>query len=376
MFRNDHKLQNSKSCYDITPEQIYDMEMSKEKGGINGYHCPKKYFDYRASIWLKKREEILKKHKPVWPPEDWKTNKETNKKQPPIRTDFIDEQIKWANSFNDPKKSQVVKESLEAKGVKFTEPNPFKSDFDKKVNKTNLISAFKDREKQLIKIKEQINTIPEYKQNAIEQVTEKIKNNEYKPREKKSNWSKCIRIMYNADNEFLGEQYPFYNPNTKEEDKKKAEFNPNKIKLMKRSPSWTIGPKKKDDNTQENNASQYIKARDELLEEKANSVLQKMGVDRKTYVQEPVISYHKVHKHGFLPIIFRKGFDYANTEQYKASFEARTQETPAPNTYWDDGKSKVKIRKNVDDDKAQKYIMAREKTFKRVYYPVMRKSVY
>ncbi len=375
MFRQERKLEKSKSCHDLTPEQMYNIVMGKDKGGIEGYICPRKYFDYHACLWVKKREEILKKHKAVWPPEDWKSNKETNAKEPPKKFDFIDEQIKWANSFNDPKKSQEVKEALEAKGQKFTEPHPFKSDFDKKVNKTNLLSAFKDRENQLVKIREQINAIPEYKQNAIEQVTEKLKNDEHKPNQGKSNWSKCIRDMYNADNEYLAEQYPFWNPNTKEEDKKKAEFKPNKIKLMKRYPSWTIGPPKKDDNTSQS-ASQYIKARDEKLEEKANSVLQKMGVDRKGYIQDPVISYHKVHKHGFLPHLIRKVYDYANTEQYKASLEARKPETPAPNTYWDDGKSKIKLRKNIEDDQAQKYIMPREKTFKRLYVSGMRKSVF
>ena len=39
-------------------------------------------------------------------------------------------------------KSQEVKEALEAKGQKFGEPNPFKSDFDKKVNKLNLLAIF------------------------------------------------------------------------------------------------------------------------------------------------------------------------------------------------------------------------------------------
>ena len=375
MFRQERKLHKSKSTTDLTPEQIYDIVMGKDKGGIQGYVCPKKYYDYHAVMWLKKREEILKKHKAVWPPEDWKTNKETNVREPPKKFDFIDEQIKWANSFNDPKKSQEVKEALEAKGQKFTEPHPFKSDFDKKVNKLNLGNAFRERENQLAKIREQINAIPEYKQNAIEQVTEKIKSSEYKPRQGKSNWSKCERIMYNADNEYLGEQYPFWNPNSKEEDKKKAEFNPNKIRLMRKYPSWSIGPKKKEDNTTEN-ASQYIKARDERLEEKANSVLEKMGVDKKSYIQDPVASYHKVHKHGFLPHLIRKVYDFANTEQYKASFENRNYETPAPNTYWDDGKSKVKLRKNVDDEQAQKYVMPREKTYKRLYVSGMRKSVF
>ena len=49
---------------------------------------------------------------------------------------------------------------------------------------------------------------------------------------------------------------------------------------MRRYPIWSIGPKKKDDTTGQD-ASQYIKSRDERLEEKANAVLEKMGVDRK-----------------------------------------------------------------------------------------------
>ena len=376
MNKSSKKLVKSSSAYDLTPEQIYDIVMGKDKGGIQGYKCPRHYYDYHQVMWLKKREEILKRHKAQWPPEDWKTNKETGSKEPPKKTNFIDDQINWAKSFNDPKRSQEVKEALEAKGQKIGDLQPFKSDFDKKVNKLNLLNAFKDREEQLKKIREQINAIPEYKQNAIEQVNEKIKSgSEYKPRQGKSNWSKATRIMYNADNEFMAEQIPFWNPNTKEEDKKKQEFRPERIKFMHRYPSWTIGPKKKDDNTAEN-ASQYIKARDERLEEKANSVLEKLGVDKKKYMNQALESYHKVDKHGFLPHLIRKVYDFANTEQYKAALEKRSNETPAPNTYWDDGKSKVKIRKNVEDEQAQKWVMPREKTYKKIYISGMRKSVY
>ena len=375
MNQPPRKLVKSNSAAELTPEQIYDIVMGKDKGGIQGYRCPRHYYDYHEVMWLRKREQILKKHKATWPPEDWKSNKETGGKEPPKKFNFIDEQIKWAKSFNDPKKSQEVKEALEAKGQKFGEPNPFKSDFDKKVNKLNLLQAFKDREAQLKKIREQINAIPEYKQNAIEQVTEKIKSNEYKPHQGKSNWGRCARIMYNADSEFMGEQVPFWNPNTKEEDKKKQEFQPNKIKFMYRDPLWTIGPEKKDDTTSQD-ASNYIKARDERLEEKANAVLEKMGVDKKKYRIEAVESFHKVDKHGFLPLVIRKPYDYAGTEQYKATLEKRNSETPAPNTYWDDGKSKVKIRKNVEDDQAQKWVMPREKTYKKLYVSGMRKSVY
>jgi len=375
MERKSKKLVKSNSAMELTPEQIYDIVMGKDKGGIQGYHCPKSYYDYHQVMWLKKREQILKKHKAVWPPEDWKPNKETGNKEPPKKLNFIDEQIKWAKSFNDPKRSQEVKEALEAKGQKIGDLHPFKSDFDKKVNKLNLLSAFKSREEQLKQIRQKINAIPEYKQNAIEQVTEKMKNNEYKPRQGKSNWGKCARIMYTAEAEFMGEQIPFYNPDTKEEDKKKNEFKPDKIKFMNRAPIWSIGPKKKDDTTKQE-ASQYIKARDERLEEKANAVLEKMGVDKKKYQINAVESYQKVDKHGFLPHIIRKVYDYANTEQYKAALEKRNSETPAPNTYWDDGKSKVKIRKNVEDEQAQKWVMPREKTIKKMYFSGMRKSVY
>ena len=372
---NSKKLTKSTSAIELTPEQIYDIATAKSKGGIQGYVCPRKYYDYHQVMWLKKREQILKQHKAVWPPDNWKANKETGNKEPPKKLNSIDERIKWAQSFNDPKKSQEIKDSLEAKGKTIPEPNPFKSDFDKKINKTNLLSSFKDHEEKLKKVREQINAIPEYKLNAIEQVKDKIKGNEYKPRQGKSNWSKGERIMYNADAEFMGEQVPFWNPNSKEEDKKKSQFFPDKIKILHKAPSWSFGPKKKDDNTKQG-ASEYIKARNERLEEKANSVLEKMGVDRKKYMLQPVDSYHKVMKHGSLPILFRKIYNFKDTEQYKAAQEKRNSETPAPNLYWDDGKSKVKLRKNVDDSQAQKWIMSREKTFKRLHVSGMRKGVF
>jgi len=101
-----------------------------------------------------------------------------------------------------------------------------------------------------------------------------------------------------------------------------------------------------------------------------------MGVDKKGYMIQAVESYHKVDKHGKLLPLIRKPYDFASTDQYKSSLEQRTNETPAPNTYWDDGKSKIKLRKNIDDEQAQKYVMPREKTFKRLYVSGMRKSVF
>ena len=370
-------LKKSNSLAYLTPQQIYDIETKKLKGGIEGYHCPKKYFDYHEVLWLRKRENILKKHKAVWPPENWKSNPDTGKKIPPRKYNFIDERIRWANSFTDLKKSQELKDAFEAKGKTIGEFKPFKSDFEKKVNKKNLRVEFKNREEKLKKIRDQINLIPQYKQNAIEQVIEKMKNDviNHKPFTGKSNWGKSERILYNSEYEYLGEQIPFWNNNSKEEDKKKSEFYPMRLKILRRSPSWSFGPAKKDDNTKEQ-ASQYIKARDERLEEKANAVLEKMGVDKKKYMINPVESYHKVNKHGSLPHLIRKVYDYANTEQYKASLEKRNSETPAPNTYWDDGKSRVKLRKNVDEDQEKSWIMSRDKTYRNIYTYGLKKGIF
>ena len=370
-------LKKSNSFAYLTPQQIYDIETKKLKGGIEGYHCPKKYFDYHEVLWLRKRENILKKHKAVWPPENWKSNPDTGKKIPPRKYNFIDERIRWANSFTDLKKSQELKDAFEAKGKTIGEFKPFKSDFEKKVNKKNLRVEFKNREEKLKKIRDQINLIPQYKQNAIEQVIEKMKNDviNHKPFTGKSNWGKSDRILYNSEYEYLGEQIPFWNNNSKEEDKKKSEFYPMRLKILRRSPSWSFGPAKKDDNTKEQ-ASQYIKARDERLEEKANLVFEKMGIDKKKYQVNAVESYNKVIKHGMLPVLFRKPFNYKDTEQYKSAMENRSFESPAPNLYWDDGKSRVKLRKNVDEDQEKSWIMSRDKTYRNIYSYGLKKGIF
>ena len=370
-------LKKSNSLAYLTPQQIYDIESKKLKGGIEGYRCPKKYFDYHEVLWLRKRENILKKHKAVWPPENWKSNPDTGKKIPPRKYNFIDERIRWANSFTDLKKSQELKDAFEAKGKTIGEFKPFKSDFEKKVNKKNLRVEFKNREEKLKKIRDQINLIPQYKQNAIEQVIEKMKNDviNHKPFTGKSNWGKSDRILYNSEYEYLGEQIPFWNNNSKEEDKKKSEFYPMRLKILRRSPSWSFGPAKKDDNTKEQ-ASQYIKARDERLGEKANLVFEKMGIDKKKYQVNAVESYNKVIKHGMLPVLFRKPFNYKDTEQYKSAMENRSFESPAPNLYWDDGKSRVKLRKNVDEDQEKSWIMSRDKTYRNIYTYGLKKGIF
>ena len=67
----------------ISPEEMFNINDNTLTGGIFGYRCPKIYFDYNKILWFRKRDSILNSHKRKWPPEDWKSNKETGKKSPP-----------------------------------------------------------------------------------------------------------------------------------------------------------------------------------------------------------------------------------------------------------------------------------------------------
>ncbi len=361
----------------LTPEEMFDIISGSHKGGIIEYEVPKKYFDYKRAIWEKKREKILKSFKGHWPPLDWKEDKETGKKKPPIRKNFIDESIKLANSFYDKKKAEEIKNELESKN-KIIKDIEYKSDFDKKKNTRDLRKIFKERENEKKKIKEQINLIPEYKKNIIEEVKEKFRiieeeREKNKNKKGKANFSKCDRITIVAEAEFIGEQIPFYNTvkNKNGEIDKNKLFYPNK--LYKKNPSWSFGKKNKFDKNEEN---QYIKTRNEKLEEKIKNIINKQKGDNKYLFCDVSNSYNLVNNRGKLPIIFRKKFKYEETEQYKASRDKYNYETPAPNSYWDDGKSIVKLRKNIDEQQAKKYIMNRDKTFKRLYVSKSVKSVF
>ena len=92
--------------YKITPEEMWNcIKGSSQNWGIEGYQITKKYYDYRQVKWLQEREKILKAHKKEWPPQNWPKDKESDKLVPPKKATFIDDQIAWANSFNDLKKS-------------------------------------------------------------------------------------------------------------------------------------------------------------------------------------------------------------------------------------------------------------------------------
>ena len=112
--------------YKITPEEMWQcVKGSSQNWGIEGYEIARKYYDYHQVKWMQERKKILDQHKRVWPPQDWPKAKDEDKLVPPRRPNFLDYYIKWANSFNDEKKSEEVKQSLEGRGT-FKMPDPKK----------------------------------------------------------------------------------------------------------------------------------------------------------------------------------------------------------------------------------------------------------
>ena len=133
---------------------------------------------------------------------------------------FIDVQIDWANSFNDPKKSEEVKQSLEGRGT-FKYP-------DKK-QYPNLRDKFLKAEKEKKEKFEQLPKIEPWKENAVEDAKRKIEEDKSKvktqwqkdiekyPKDKPW-WPRADRITVTSDAEYVGEIIPFYYINSKDED--------------------------------------------------------------------------------------------------------------------------------------------------------------
>ena len=360
----------------ISPLEIYKIANHENDIGIFGYNPARRYFDYEETKWLKKRAEILKKHKPEWPPNDWPTDKESGQKKPPTRKNFIDEVIQWSKSYFDQKKADEIKENLASKGHAIPEPGTEKQKPKPKIDKRK---QFIEHEKERADKRKQMAEIPEWRVNAIEQAKDKIKQmeeNKSNPKPLKPNFDKCDRLTIVAEAEYVGEAIPFYNTVDAEKNKGKEAplFFPDKKHILRRYPSWSIGPKNRKDPKQvEENT--YIKARDEMLQEKATKALEKNGIDPKKYMVNMLQSYDAVMGKGKLPLLFRKRFEYDKTDQYISAKQQHPMLCPGPGNYWDDGKAQFKKEKNEDGER-KRYVMTSDKTYKRLYVPCLRKSVF
>ena len=96
---------------------MYKLDSHQLEIGIEGYQIPKKYNDHHQCVWARKREQILKSHKHVWPPEDWPRDKDDeNVKVKPKRKTFLDDLYKWCYSYYDPKRAEeLIEKGIDTK---------------------------------------------------------------------------------------------------------------------------------------------------------------------------------------------------------------------------------------------------------------------
>ena len=378
----------SRVKYKITPEEMWNcIKGSNQNWGIEGYEIAKKYYDVRQVKWEKERKRILDQHKRVWPPQNWPKSKEDeNKLVPPKRINFIDEQIAWANSFNDPQKSEELKESLESRGTfKYPDPKQF----------PNLRDKFLKEEKEKKEKLEQIPKVQPWKENAIEDAKTKAEEDKKKvktqwqkdlekhPKEKPW-WPRADRVTVTSEAEYMGENVPFYNNNSKddedEKDKKnKKLFFPKKDFCLRRAPAWAFQGKNPTKLPTDNMVS-----RDEAYNEKIENLKSSKNITDKDLQIDVIGSHEKIRRRGRHYFEYKKPYDYANTEQYKLNKEQFPSFSPDPTHYW-----KVKNKefdknerpKDVQEDtelygKPSKiYYMNHKRTDFRQYKP-MRKSVF
>lgn len=204
----DRKTLNRTASEGITPEEIWNVINRTHVVGIEGYNPSKKYFDFNQARWERKRAEILSKHFRKWPPADWKTDKDTGAKVKPHRDNFIDEQLRWSQSFCNINRANEIKEQLANKNCPIDEkPKP-------RVY-PNLRAKFLLNEKEKEEKRKSLPIIPEWKTAAVEKAEEQIKEDEIKKQEKKlihkPNIPKCERISNVCEAIFIGESIPFYN---------------------------------------------------------------------------------------------------------------------------------------------------------------------
>ena len=368
--------------YKITPEEMWScMKGNSQNWGIEGYEIAKKYYDYHQVKWEKERKRIIESHKREWPPKDWPKNKETDKPVPPIKKSFIDYQVEWANSFNDPKKSEEVKSSLESRGT-YKYPEPKKP--------LNLREKFLNEEKEK---KEKLANLPQiqpWKENAVENAKKNVeeakskvktqwqKNLEKYPKDKPW-WPRADRVSVTDEAQYMGEQVPFYNNYSKDGDdkKKKDGFNPNKFYTMRKAPAWKFQNRNPVKIPNDN-----MVARDQLLNDKIDALKSAKNYDDKNLRIDVIGSYEKLDRRGRYYISYHKPYDYANTDQYKANKEQHPSFSPGPQHYWKMKEGDVNVRpKETEEDKeingkpGKVYYMNHKRTDFRAYKP-MRKSVF
>ena len=370
--------------YRITPEEMWScVKGSSMNWGIEGYEIPRHYYDYHQVKWQQERQKILESHKRVWPPQDWPKSKEDDKLVPPHRPNFTENYIKWANSFNDEKKSEEIKESLESRGT-FKYPEPKKP--------LNLRDKFLNEEKEKKQKFAELPKIEYWKETPIENAKARIEEQRSKEKtqiqkdkerytKEKPQWPRCERVSVLAEAQYMGENVPFYYTFTKdgEEVDKKKLFFPKKDFTWTMYPVWSFQNKSPIKIPNDN-----MVARDEIIKQKIENLKSNKNISDKDIMGDYVASYSKVKNRGRNYFTYYKPYDYANTDQYKQNKENFPIYSPGPEHYW-----KMK-KKEFDKNERPKgteeeaeihgkpgkiYFMNHQRTDFRQYKP-MKKSVF
>ena len=219
----------------------------------------------------------------------------------------------------------------------------------------------------------------------LKKIKKKVKTQLQKDKERyskdKPQWPRCDRVSVLSEAQYLGETIPFYYTFTKEGEEvdKKKLFFPKKDFTWTRYPVWSFQNKSPIKIPNEN-----MIARDELIKDKIDTLKNNKNISDKDIMGDVMGSYLKVKNRGRNYLMYKKMYDYANTEQYKLNKEQFPIYSPGPEHYW-------KI-KNKDFDKNEKpkvteeeaeihgkpgkiYFMNHQRTDFREYKP-MRKTVY
>ena len=384
--RTSRTIKNKKSKlssikYALTPEEMYKLASRQLEIGIEGYEIPRKYNDHHKCVWARERKKILDSHKHVWPPQDWPESKDDpNVKVKPKRKTFLDDLYKWCYSYYDDEKAKNLIEEKNIDVKEFVKP---------RFIDTKRRKEFLENEKKKEEWRKNRPEYPEHKQGPIEELQEKIKQEESEKKDpidiirsrykQNPQTSRCDRVSVVSEAQFLGEQVPFYNtfvPEGEELYKKKLFF-PSKNLTWKRAPAWKypkdIGPN-----------VEYQNEEKERIKEKIEEYMSDKDLKKEDLWIKVVDSFHKVTHHGELPIKFQPIYKMHETEQYVAMLENQPRVYIGPQQYWKMPKetfSRYKQKKpnlsSITDDNGNKiYYMDRKKTDKRVYSAGMRKAVY
>lgn len=370
----------------FTPEELYNIAKKKDGWGIDGYEVPRQYYDYHQVMWKKKVEQIAKKCPRQWPPKDWpaKSRDDPERKVPPKRPNYLDDVIKWCNSYYNPERAAQI---LESKPIEDNKPKKppkdnrreefLKKEKEKKEREKNRKFYLEEKEDMIDDIKERMEEDRKQKEIPFE----KRMKNKYKG--ERCQTARCDRITIVADAEFVGEQLPFYNTvhNDNEPQNKQKLFFPDKTCTWKRAPTWKFNTLKA--------KNEHLETKEEALREKTEEYMNNNELEAKDLWVNVPKSFHNVKHHGELLMKFYPKTKVEEEEHYQQCREENPIVQIGPQQYWKmpkmpKGKNPAKmtyeklVGSGPEEDKSgnKVYYMDHKITDKRVYKPAMRKCVY